>query len=81
MIWEQIARKFLSIAKFSLLCPELKGLRVNQTLDRLAAQDLNIVRKWCLRILKVLNLFRPNRSMKKERFMISLDSPEFLGKL
>jgi len=31
----------------------------NQTLDRLAAQNLNIIRKWCLSILKVLELFRP----------------------
>ena len=50
----------------------------NQTLDRLAAQNLNIIRKWCLSILKVLELFRPNLSMKKKRFIISMDPPQFL---
>ena len=50
----------------------------NQTLDRLAAQNLNIIRKWCLSILKVLELFRPNLSMKKKRFIISMNPPEFL---
>ena len=50
----------------------------NQTLDHLAAQNLNIIRKWCLSILKVLELFRPNLSMKKKRFIISMNPPEFL---
>lgn len=50
----------------------------NQTLDRLAAQNLNIIRKWCLSILKVLKLFRPNLSMKKKRFIISMDPSYFL---
>ena len=50
----------------------------NHTLDRLAAQNLNIIRKWCLSILKVLELFRPNLSMKKKRFIISMNPPEFL---
>ena len=50
----------------------------NQTLDRLAAQNLNIIRKWCLSILKVLELFRPNLSMKKKRFIISMNPPDFL---
>ena len=50
----------------------------NQTLDHWAAQNLNIIRKWCLSILKVLELFRPNLSMKKKRFIISMNPPEFL---
>ena len=49
----------------------------NQTLDRLAAQNLNNIRKWCLSILKVLELFRPKLSMKKKRFMISMNPPDF----
>ena len=50
----------------------------NHTLDRWAAQNLNIIRKWCLSILKLLELFRPNLSMKKKRFIISMNPPEFL---
>ena len=50
----------------------------SQTLDRLAAQNMNIIRKWCLSILKVRELFRPNLSMKNKRFIISMNPPEFL---
>lgn len=50
----------------------------NQTLDRLAAQNLNIIRKWCLSILKTIELFRPNLSMRKKRFIISMDPSHFL---
>ena len=50
----------------------------NKTLDRLAAQNLNIIRKWCLSILKALELFHPNLSLKKKRFIISMNPPEFL---
>ena len=53
----------------------------NLTLDRQAAQNLNIIRKWCLSILKVIELFRPNLSMKKKRFIISLNPPEFLDQV
>lgn len=53
----------------------------NQTLDCLAAQNLNIIRKWCLSILKALELFRPNLSMKKKRFIISMNPPEFLDQV
>lgn len=50
----------------------------NQTLDKRAAQNLNIIRKWCLSILKVIEIFRPNISMKKKRFVISMNPAEFL---
>ena len=53
----------------------------NQTLDRLAAQNLNIIRKWCLSILKAVELFRPNLSMKKKRFIISMDPSYFLNQV
>lgn len=53
----------------------------NQTLDRQAAQNLNIIRKWCLSILKVIELFRPKLSMKKKRFIISMNPPEFLDQV
>ena len=53
----------------------------NLTLDRQAAQNLNIIRKWCLSILKVIELFRPNLSMRKKRFVISLNPPEFLDQV
>ncbi|MFR3666053.1 MAG: hypothetical protein ACLTXB_18080 [Flintibacter sp.] len=31
----------------------------NTTLDKQAAENLNIIRKWCLSILKMVEIFRP----------------------
>ena len=52
----------------------------NETLDKLAAQNHNIIRKWCLSILKIVELsMRIKRlSMKKKRFAISLKPIQFL---
>lgn len=50
----------------------------NTTLDKQAAENLNIIRKWCLSILKMVEIFRPNLSMKKKRFVISMNPAEFL---
>ena len=50
----------------------------NQSLNRLAPQHLSIIRKWRLSILKLLELVCPNLSMKKKRFIISMNPPEFL---
>lgn len=50
----------------------------NTTLDKQAAENLNIIRKWCLGILKMVEIFRPNLSMKKKRFVISMNPAEFI---
>ena len=50
----------------------------NTTLDKQAAENLNIIRKWCLGILKTVEIFRPNLSMKKKRFVISMNPAEFM---
>ena len=50
----------------------------NRTLDKRAAENLNIIRKWCLSILKMVEIFRPKLSMKKKRFAISMNPSEFL---
>ena len=44
----------------------------NTTLDKQAAQNQNIIRKWSLSILKMIELMKPGLSIKKERFVISL---------
>ena len=44
----------------------------NTTIDKTAAQNLNIIRKWCLSILKSTELLGQKLSMKKKRFAISL---------
>lgn len=43
----------------------------NTAIGKTAAQNLNIIRKWCLSILKVTELSKRILSMKKKRFAIS----------
>lgn len=52
----------------------------NTTIDKTAAQNQNIIRKWCLSILKMAELSTRNKrlSMKKKRFAISLRPIKFL---
>ena len=45
----------------------------NPTTDKIAAQNLNIIRKCSLRILKMTDVSRNKRlSMKKKRYVIGL---------
>lgn len=42
----------------------------NTTIDKLAAQNLNIIRKWSLSILKPAQITRHKLSMRKKRFVL-----------
>lgn len=53
----------------------------NTTLDKQAVENLNIIRKWCLSILKMVETFRSNLSIKKKSFVISMNLAEFLDKI
>lgn len=44
----------------------------NTTIDKIAAQNLNIIRKWSLSILKPVELARHKLSMRNKRFVVSL---------
>lgn len=50
----------------------------NTTLDKMSAQNLNIIRKWSLSILKMMELTKKKLSMKKKRFVISLAPIKYL---
>ena len=50
----------------------------NMTLDKQAAMNQNIIRKWCLSALKIMELYRPKLSMKKKRFLIGLKPVQYL---
>ena len=50
----------------------------NKIIDKRVAENLNIIRKWCISILKMIEIFRPKLSMKKKRFVISMNPAEFL---
>ncbi len=53
----------------------------NTTIDKTAAQNLNIIRKWSLSILKPAQISRHKLSMKKKRFVISLRPIQYLEEL
>ncbi len=53
----------------------------NHTIDKQAAQNLNIIRKWSLSILKMIEIMKPGLSMKKKRFVISLRPIQYLEEI
>lgn len=53
----------------------------NTTLDKTAAQNLNIINKWCLSILKLFQIGNKKISMRKKRFCISMKAEEYLEKI
>jgi len=52
----------------------------NQTLERTSAENLNIMRKWALSILKLLTLDK-SYSLKKKRFALSCDFGRYIEKI
>lgn len=50
----------------------------NHTIDKFSAQNMNIIRKVCLSILKIVEIFKPKLSLKKKRFAIAQDAEKFL---
>ena len=50
-------------------------------IDKMAAQNLNIIRKWSLSILKPAELSRHKLSMRKKRFVVSLRQIKYLEEL
>lgn len=48
------------------------------TLDKQATQNLNIIRKWSLGILKMMKLMNLGLFMKKKRFVISFRPIRYL---
>lgn len=50
----------------------------NTTLDKQAAQNQNIIRKWSLSILKMIEIMKPGLSMRKKRYAISLRPIKYL---
>lgn len=53
----------------------------NQTLDKTAAQNQNIMRKWCLSILKLIEVRKQKTSLKLKRFAISLNPMKYLEQI
>ena len=53
----------------------------NTTKDKIAAQNLNIINKWCLSILKLFEIGKKKMSLKKKRFCISLDTRKYFQQI
>lgn len=52
----------------------------NTTLDKTAAQNLNIINKWCLSILKLFDAGR-KMSLRKKRYCISINARKYLEQI
>jgi hypothetical protein len=52
----------------------------NRTIEKREAENMNIIRKWALSILKILDVGR-KRSLKKKRFTISCDFEGYIEQL
>ena len=50
----------------------------NKTIDKNSAQNLNIIRKLCISILKIVEVLKPKLSLKKKRFVISQNAEKYL---
>ena len=53
----------------------------NTTLDKTAAQDQNIIRKWCLSMLKLIEIRGTKMSLRRKRFNISFAPAQFIEEL
>ena len=53
----------------------------NTTQDKTAAQNLNIINKWSLSILKLLQIGNRKLSMRKKRFYISMKAEKYLEQI
>ena len=53
----------------------------NRTVDKVSAQNLNIIRKICLSALKLVEILKPRLSLKKKRFAIAQNVELFLEKV
>lgn len=53
----------------------------NHTLDKIAAQNQNVIRKWCLSILKLLEIRGKKMSMQRKRFNISMNPMKYLEEI
>ncbi len=50
----------------------------NHTLDKTAAANHNIIRKWCLSMLKHATLYKRKLSLRNKQFLVSLDPAHYL---
>ncbi len=53
----------------------------NRTLDKVAAQNQNILRKWALSILKLVDIRGRKMSLKRKRYNISMNPCKYLDQV
>ena len=53
----------------------------NTIKDKIAAQNLNIINKWCLSILKLFQIGKKKLSLRKKRYCICLNAKKYLEEI
>ncbi len=53
----------------------------NHTLDKTAAQNQNIIRKWCLSILKMLQIGGKKMLLQRKRFNIGMNPVKYIEEI
>ncbi len=53
----------------------------NSTLDKIVAQNQNIIRKWALSILKLIDINGRKMSLKRKRYNISMNPCKWLEQI
>ena len=53
----------------------------NHTLDKTAAQNQNVIRKWCFSILKLLEIRGKKMSIQRKRFNIAMNPMKYLEEI
>lgn len=53
----------------------------NHTLDKTAAQNQNVIRKWCLSILKMLEIRGKKMSLQRKRFNIGMNPIKYIEEI
>lgn len=62
-------------------CDTLNLEKVPKTEDKIAAQNQNIIRKWCLSMLKLIEIRGKKMSLRRKRFNISFAPAQFIEEL
>lgn len=66
---------------YNWIMPPHLYTNADTTLDKTAAQNQNIIRKWCLSMLKLIEIRGTKMSLRRKRFNISFAPAQFIEEL
>lgn len=53
----------------------------NHTLDKIAAQNQNVIRNWCLSILKLIEIGGKKMSLQRKQFNIAMNPIKYIEEI